>query len=78
MMPAADLLLRFIPLSCSKRVPCAPTQRLAKARTRTSDGFRAGDIHNTGTATEIDWVTAEDDAHAEFERLGSVRLSLEF
>ena len=36
------------------------------------------DIHNTGTATEIDWVTAEDDAHAEFERLGSVRLSLEF
>ena len=77
MMPAADLLLRFIPLSCSKRVPCAPTQRLAKARTRTGDGFRAGDIHNSGTATEIDWMTTGDEARAEFEGLGSVRLSIE-
>ena len=76
-MPAADLLLRFITLSCSKRVPCAPTQRLAKARTRAGEGLRAGEIHNTGTATEIYWVTAGD-AHAEFERLGSVRLSIEF
>lgn len=36
------------------------------------------DIHNTGTATEIYWVTADDDARAEFEGLGSVRLSIEF
>ena len=77
MMPAADLLLRFIPLSWSKRVPYAPTQRLAKARTRTGGRLRAGDIHNTGTATEIYWVTA-DDARAAFEGLGSVRLSIEF
>ena len=59
-------------------MPCAPTQRLAKARTRTGDGLRAGDIHNTGTATEIYWATADDDARAEFEGLGSVRLSIEF
>ena len=78
MMPAADILLRTIPLSCSKRVPCTPTQRLAKAGARTGDGLRAGDIHNTGTATEIYWVTADDDARAEFEGLGSVRLSIEF
>ena len=77
MMPAADLLLRFIPLSWSKRVPYAPTQRLAKARTRTGGRLRAGEIHNTGTATEIDWVTAGDDAHTEFEGPGSVRLSIE-
>ena len=59
-------------------MPCAPTQRLAKTRARTGDGLRAGDIHNTGTATEIYWVTADDNARAEFEGLGGVRLSIEF
>ena len=59
-------------------MPCAPTQRLAKARTRAGEGLRAGEIHNTGTATEIYWVTAGDDAHAEFEGPGSVRLIIEF
>ena len=59
-------------------MPCAPTQRLAKARARAGEGPRAGDIHNSGTATEIYWMTAGDDARAEFEGLGSVRLSIEF
>ena len=54
------------------------TDTTAKARTCTSGGLRAGEINNTGTATEIYWATADDDAHAEFEGPGSVRLIIEF
>jgi 2-keto-4-pentenoate hydratase len=50
---------------------------LANARARAGVGLRAGDIHNTGTATEIYWVTAGDEARAEFEGLGSVSLNME-
>ena len=39
-------------------------------------GLRAGDIHNTGTATEIYWVTPGDEAVADFGPLGEVRVAV--
>lgn len=39
-------------------------------------GLKAGDIHNTGTATEIYWVTPGDEAVADFGPLGEVRVSV--
>lgn len=49
---------------------------LANARSRDGDGLRAGDIHNTGTATDIYWIEPGDDVVASFEGLGSVRLRI--
>ena len=48
---------------------------LANARSRAGGGLVAGDIHNTGTATAIYWVTPGDHAVADFGALGDVRLS---
>ena len=49
---------------------------LANERAKGGDGLRAGDIHNTGTATNIYWVEPEDEIVACFEGLGSVRLHI--
>ena len=49
---------------------------LVNARSRTGDGLRAGDIHNTGTATEICWIEPGDDVVAHFDGLGSVRVQI--
>ena len=49
---------------------------LANARSRAGGGLKAGDIHNTGTATAIYWVTPGDNAVADFGRLGEVRLAV--
>jgi len=49
---------------------------LANARSRDGDGLKSGDIHNTGTATEIIWIEPGDTATASFEGLGSVKLEL--
>ena len=56
--------------------PLAAFVWLANARSRAGGGLRAGDIHNTGTATAIYWVTPGDDAVADFGDLGEVRLSI--
>lgn len=40
-------------------------------------GLKAGDIHNTGTATEIYWVTPGDEAVADFGALGEVCVMVE-
>ncbi len=37
-------------------------------------GLKAGETHNTGTATEIYWVTPGDEAVADFGALGEVRV----
>ena len=50
---------------------------LANARARDGDGLKAGDIHNTGTATDIIWVNPGDIATATFSSLGSVTLIIE-
>ncbi len=50
---------------------------LANARSRDGNGLKAGDIHNTGTATDIYWVDPGDDVIARFEQIGSVRLKIE-
>lgn len=50
---------------------------LANARSRDGDGLKAGDIHNTGTATDIYWVDPGDEVVARFDGLGSVRLKIE-
>ena len=50
---------------------------LANARSRDGDGLRAGDIQNTGTATEIYWVEPGDEVIACFEGLGSVQLRID-
>ena len=50
---------------------------LVNARSRDGDGLKAGDIHNTGTATDIIWVKSGDDATVDFHGLGSVSLSVE-
>ena len=50
---------------------------LANAVARDGDGLKAGDIHNTGTATDIIWVNAGDVATAYFSGLGSVTLFIE-
>ncbi len=51
---------------------------LANARSRDGDGLRAGDIHNTGTATEIYWVEPGDEVVVCFAGLGSVHLRIDF
>ena len=56
--------------------PMAAFVWLANARSRAGGGLKAGDIHNTGTATAIYWVTPGDDAVADFGRLGEVRLAV--
>lgn len=47
---------------------------LVNARSRTGDGLRAGDIHNTGTATAICWIEPGDEVVARFDGLGSVQV----
>jgi len=47
---------------------------LANARSGAGDGLRAGDIHNTGTATAIYWIEPGDEVVANFNGLGSVRI----
>lgn len=49
---------------------------LANARARDGDGLKAGDIHNTGTATNVYWVSPGQEVRAEFHGLGSVALSI--
>ncbi len=49
---------------------------LANARSRDGDGLKSGDIHNTGTTTDIIWIEPGDTATANFGGLGSVRLEL--
>lgn len=49
---------------------------LANARSRDGDGLRAGDIHNTGTATDIYWASSGDQIVAEFQSLGKVSLRI--
>ena len=49
---------------------------LANARSRDGDGLRSGDIHNTGTTTDIIWISPGDCATAHFEGLGSVTMEL--
>ncbi len=49
---------------------------LANARSRDGDGLKAGQIHNTGTATDIYWVEPGDEAVARFDGLGAVRLTI--
>lgn len=49
---------------------------LANARARDGEGLRAGQFHNTGTATEIIWVKPGDVAQAEFAGLGVVDLEI--
>ena len=54
--------------------PMAAFVWLANARSRAGGGLKAGDIHNTGTATPIYWVTPGDSAVAGFGSLGEVSL----
>jgi 2-keto-4-pentenoate hydratase len=49
---------------------------LANARSRDGNGLKAGDIHNTGTATDIIWIEPGDTAVASFDGLGAVHLEL--
>ena len=49
---------------------------LANARSRDGDGLRAGDIHNTGTATDIYWAISGDQIVAEFQSLGKVSVRI--
>lgn len=49
---------------------------LANARSRDGDGLKCGDIHNTGTTTDIIWIKPGDAATAYFKGLGSVSLEL--
>jgi len=49
---------------------------LVNARSRDGGGLKAGDIHNTGTTTDIVWIKPGDSATAAFEGLGTVRLHL--
>jgi 2-keto-4-pentenoate hydratase len=54
--------------------PLAALTWLANARAALGDGLRAGQIHNTGTATSIYWAGPGDDARADFGPLGEVRV----
>ena len=56
--------------------PIASFVWLANARAAAGDGLKAGDIHNTGTATDICWITPGDEAVADFGGLGEVRLKI--
>lgn len=49
---------------------------LANARSRDGGGLKAGDIHNTGTATDIHWIEPGDEVVARFDGLGSVYLKV--
>lgn len=49
---------------------------MVNALTRDGKTLRAGDIHNTGTATDIYWASAGDRAVASFGEIGSVELTL--
>ena len=49
---------------------------LVNARCRDGDGLRAGDLHNTGTATDIAPFAAGSVAVADFGPLGRVELTL--
>ncbi len=49
---------------------------LVNARCRDGDGLRAGDVHNTGTATDIAPFAAGSVAVADFGPLGRVELTL--
>ena len=58
--------------------PVAAFHWLANSRAGAKgDGLRAGHIHNTGTATDIYWVTPGDVAVAEFGGLGEVRVTIQ-
>ena len=48
----------------------------ANARSRDGEGLKAGNIHNTGTTTDIIWIEPGDKAKATFEGLGAVSLEL--
>ena len=50
---------------------------LANARSRDGDGLRRGDVHNTGTATDLYWIEPGDEAVARFDGLGDVGLTIE-
>lgn len=56
--------------------PLAAFVWLVNARARDGEGLKAGDIHNTGTATDIYWIEPGDSVVARFEGLGSVRLTI--
>lgn len=56
--------------------PMAAFVWLANARSRDGDGLRAGDIHNTGTATDIYWLDRTGRIEVDFAGLGSVRLEV--
>ena len=56
--------------------PLAAFVWLANARSRDGDGLRAGDIHNTGTATNLYWIEPGDEAVARFDGLGAVHLKV--
>ena len=50
---------------------------LANARARDGGGLKRGDIHNTGTATDIIWVNPGDEAVATFSGIGETSLTIE-
>jgi 2-keto-4-pentenoate hydratase len=56
--------------------PLAALVWLANHRARVGDGLKAGQIHNTGTATAIYWAAAGDDAVADFGPLGAACLKI--
>ena len=49
---------------------------LVNALSRDGHGLEAGAICNTGTVTEMCWISPGDEARAEFEGLGSVTLKV--
>ena len=49
---------------------------LVNARSRDGEGLKAGDIHNTGTATDIYWANPGDTLVASFKGLGDVSLDI--
>lgn len=55
--------------------PLAALTWLANARAVRGDGLKAGQIHNTGTATSIYWAQPGDEARADFGPLGEARAS---
>jgi 2-keto-4-pentenoate hydratase len=56
--------------------PVAALTWLANARSRDGDGLRAGDLHNTGTATDIAPFAAGSVAEADFGPIGKAELAL--
>jgi 2-keto-4-pentenoate hydratase len=50
---------------------------LANARSKAGDGLKAGHIHNTGTATSIQPISAGDSVLADFGVLGQAELCIE-